>query len=151
MQLPISRYTSNNNYKFDFRFILIICFLDENECKYRPCDVFAHCTNTLGSFSCTCFPGYAGDGLHCEGKMSVNLTLGTLLIIQYYNYSDIDECQDPSIIARCVENAECCNLPAHFACKCKPGFEGDGETQCKFYNCRDEKIIYYLKKYFVLF
>lgn len=41
---------------------------DENECKYRPCDVFAHCTNTLGSFSCTCFPGYIGDGLHCEGN-----------------------------------------------------------------------------------
>jgi hypothetical protein len=40
---------------------------DENECKYRPCDVFAHCTNTLGSFSCTCFPGYVGDGLYCEG------------------------------------------------------------------------------------
>lgn len=43
-------------------------FVDENECKYRPCDVFAHCTNTLGSFTCTCFPGYLGDGLHCEGK-----------------------------------------------------------------------------------
>nr|XP_029713788.1 fibrillin-1-like [Aedes albopictus] len=41
---------------------------DENECKYRPCDVFAHCTNTLGSFTCTCFPGYRGDGFHCEGK-----------------------------------------------------------------------------------
>ena len=41
---------------------------DENECKYRPCDVFAHCTNTLGSFSCTCFPGYVGDGLKCEGE-----------------------------------------------------------------------------------
>lgn len=37
--------------------------------------------------------------------------------------ADIDECQDPSIAARCVENAECCNLPAHFACKyCKYGW-----------------------------
>ena len=25
---------------------------DENECKYRPCDVFGYCTNTLGSFFC---------------------------------------------------------------------------------------------------
>lgn len=46
------------------------------------------------------------------------------------SHLDIDECQDPSIAARCVENAECCNLPAHFVCKCKPGYEGDGEEQC---------------------
>lgn len=44
--------------------------------------------------------------------------------------ADIDECQDPNIAQRCVENAECCNLPAHFVCKCKPGFEGDGEERC---------------------
>ncbi|KAJ8890121.1 hypothetical protein PR048_009628 [Dryococelus australis] len=44
--------------------------------------------------------------------------------------TDIDECQDPAVAARCVENAECCNLPAHFVCKCKPGFEGDGEVLC---------------------
>lgn len=43
-------------------------FLDENECKYRPCDVFAQCTNTLGSFTCTCYPGYEGDGFTCTGK-----------------------------------------------------------------------------------
>lgn len=42
--------------------------LDENECKYRPCDVFAHCTNTMGSFYCSCFPGYEGDGFECHGK-----------------------------------------------------------------------------------
>lgn len=43
---------------------------DENECKYRPCDVFAHCTNTMGSFYCSCFPGYDGDGFTCHGKSS---------------------------------------------------------------------------------
>nr|CAD7570240.1 unnamed protein product [Timema californicum] len=46
---------------------------DENECKYRPCDVFAHCTNTLGSFHCTCFPGYMGDGFACEAYLSALL------------------------------------------------------------------------------
>lgn len=30
---------------------------DENECKFRPCDVFAHCTNTMGSYYCSCYPG----------------------------------------------------------------------------------------------
>ena len=33
--------------------------------------------------------------------------------------------------SRCVRNAECCNLPAHFVCKCQPGFEGDGEVECR--------------------
>ncbi|CAH0390731.1 unnamed protein product [Bemisia tabaci] len=83
---------------------------DENECKYRPCDVFAHCTNTLGSFHCSCFPGYTGNGFYCQ---------------------DIDECANPAIASRCVANAECCNLPAHFLCKCRPGFEGDGEVECR--------------------
>jgi hypothetical protein len=41
---------------------------DDNECKYRPCDVFAHCTNNIGSYACTCFPGYEGDGHNCQGR-----------------------------------------------------------------------------------
>ncbi|CAG0881855.1 unnamed protein product [Darwinula stevensoni] len=42
---------------------------DENECKYRPCDVFARCTNTMGSFYCSCYPGYEGDGFTCQGRL----------------------------------------------------------------------------------
>lgn len=44
---------------------------------------------------------------------------------------DINECEDPAIASRCVQNAECCNLPAHFICKCSRGFEGDGEEECR--------------------
>ena len=55
-------------------------------------------------------PGYTGDGHNCV---------------------DIDECQDPVLAGTCVENAECCNLPAHFVCKCKEGFEGDGQKECR--------------------
>lgn len=45
--------------------------------------------------------------------------------------ADINECDDPAVAARCVANAECCNLPAHFVCRCLPGFEGDGEEECR--------------------
>ena len=83
---------------------------DDNECKYRPCDVFAYCTNTLGSYFCSCREGYRGDGHKC---------------------TDIDECANPALASKCVENAECCNLPAHYVCKCKSGFEGDGEVECR--------------------
>lgn len=37
----------------------------------------------------------------------------------------------PAIAARCVENAECCNLPSNFLCKCKSGYIGDGEVHCE--------------------
>ena len=46
-------------------------------------------------------------------------------------FSDIDECAIPELAAKCVENAECCNLPAEYVCKCKPGFEGDGQVECQ--------------------
>ena len=30
-----------------------------------------------------------------------------------------------------MDNAECCNLPAEYVCKCKQGFEGDGQVECR--------------------
>lgn len=60
---------------------------DENECKYRPCDVFAHCTNTMGSFYCSCFPGYEGDGFECHGKFSnLQIFLQMLKFIYFFIY-----------------------------------------------------------------
>lgn len=114
---------------------------DENECKYRPCDIFAHCTNTLGSFQCSCFPGYQGDGFHCEGmqqwfflsRLFVMLP-PRFLIARWYVSADINECDNPAFASRCVENAECCNLPSNFLCKCKSGYIGDGEVHCEDVN-----------------
>jgi hypothetical protein len=34
---------------------------DIDECAlFQPCDVHAVCENTIGSFICTCNPGYSG-------------------------------------------------------------------------------------------
>ena len=69
----------------------------------------------------------------------------------FYHFSlnlDIDECLDPAVAARCVENAECCNLPAHFACKCKPGYEGDGEELCTGTTYNGNKFLWISHKYF---
>ena len=49
----------------------------------------------------------------------------------YFNISDINECKNPALAARCVKNSECCNLPSNFLCKCKAGFTGDGEVHCE--------------------
>jgi len=63
--------------------------------------------------------------------------------------TDINECDDPAIARRCVENAECCNLPSNFLCKCKSGYIGDGEVHCEDVNectipgaCGDNTVCY---------
>ena len=48
---------------------------DVNECKYRPCSIHADCTNTLGSFRCTCRDGFQGDGFECVPSVEVNEVL----------------------------------------------------------------------------
>ena len=49
-------------------------FTDINECEDNPsvCDDMANCTNSPGSFECTCIHGFTGSGLpdNCMGKMT---------------------------------------------------------------------------------
>ena len=50
-----------------------ICFprTDVDECTLNTDDchaTFATCTNTDGSFTCTCNTGYDGDGVTCTGE-----------------------------------------------------------------------------------
>ena len=41
---------------------------DINECEngQHDCDAHATCSNTIGSYSCTCDFGYASDGIQCS-------------------------------------------------------------------------------------
>ena len=47
--------------------IMSFLVLDVDECadSSHDCDVNADCTNTHGSYNCTCKPGYTGDGKTC--------------------------------------------------------------------------------------
>ena len=50
--------------------VLIYLFgitVDVNECAGDPCDGNATCNNTNGSYTCTCDPGFTGDGFNCSG------------------------------------------------------------------------------------
>jgi len=39
--------------------------VEPNPCVRQVCDIRATCTQVPGSFTCTCLPGYAGDGSAC--------------------------------------------------------------------------------------
>ena len=43
--------------------------IDECAEKIDNCHEYADCTNTDGSFTCKCYPGFRGDGVwDCDGK-----------------------------------------------------------------------------------
>ena len=47
-------------------------FTDVDECApgTNDCDRNAECTNTEGSFTCNCKPGFTGSGFMCTGMIS---------------------------------------------------------------------------------
>nr|XP_058971157.1 uromodulin-like isoform X2 [Pocillopora verrucosa] len=132
---------------------LIYCDMvneDMDECKFNisDCDVNANCTNTYGSYKCTCKVGYTGDGRscsdidECKGNHSCHVnaacmnTLGSHVCQCHAGYTgngenctDIDECQKNT--HNCHLNATCQNTNGSFVCTCLFGFNGDGR------NCTD--------------
>jgi len=84
------------------------CKDDIDECAdgTNNCDEVAACSNTPGSFKCTCPLGSEGDGTTC---------------------TPLDECALGT--AECDENADCINTEAGYDCECKSGFVGTGK-QC---------------------
>ena len=44
--------------------------IDECENGEDNCHENAQCTNTKGSFICSCNPGYTGDGVNCTSELA---------------------------------------------------------------------------------
>uniref|UniRef100_A0A8C6BYV2 Adhesion G protein-coupled receptor E1 n=1 Tax=Monodon monoceros TaxID=40151 RepID=A0A8C6BYV2_MONMO len=97
---------------------------DINEClDSGVCPEHSECTNSLGSYRCSCQVGYTSKNSTCE---------------------DVDECADPRT---CPEHSTCHNSLGSYSCACNPGFEssrgkmsfqGLGETCEDIDECLDK-------------
>ncbi|XP_013070411.2 uncharacterized protein LOC106057644 isoform X3 [Biomphalaria glabrata] len=77
----------------DRQFSPVYSCQDINECKNNPCAQI--CTNTPGSYTCDCLPGYQLQGSQC---------------------TDIDECKQ----SPCQQN--CINANGSYRCTCQAGY-----------------------------
>lgn len=79
--------------------------VDECALGLDTCSPDATCADTPDYYTCTCKPGYEGDGEAC---------------------ADVDECAE--LLTDCDGNAVCTNTPGSYTCACGAGFVGDGKT-----------------------
>ena len=120
--------------------------LQEAHAVYRHnCHMQANCSNTKGSFICSCNEGYSGDGVTCEGKITqFPFQLRRNIYLAYYTsltrcsigfLTDINECVPRSLDPEqkhlqhnCHADANCTNTKGSFYCTCHTGYSGDGVT-----------------------
>ena len=62
LSFPVSTFIKH------FQSVVFQFSLDLNECSSNSdnCHINAICHNTVGSYTCTCKPGYKGDGRACS-------------------------------------------------------------------------------------
>lgn len=123
--------------------------VETDECALATdnCATDAACTNTPGSFSCSCNPGYAGDGVtctdqdecalatdDCDGNATCANTPGSFTCTCHSGYSgtgvvcsDVNECLFvlPTLPV-CSDNALCTNNVGSYSCACNSGYQGNG-------------------------
>jgi hypothetical protein len=98
--------------------------VDINECDEGTdnCDPRASCLNFKGYFECRCPTTLVGDGITCSDPMCdpgyARDATGRC--------TDVNECELGT--DDCSADASCSNTAGSFACRCKPGFVGDGVT-----------------------
>ena len=103
----------------------------DNDCD----DKNGVCTNTNGSYVCSCKVGFrfSGNGFSCSGQSDCN-TMCMWIIIRHFHIfvqtkftTDIDECAESTDM--CDPNAECTNTIGSYNCTCTVGYTGNG-TSC---------------------
>ena len=116
--------------------------IDVDECLHgNPCPNHSTCTNSHGSFKCTCLAGYSMNGSLCQNVNECEITphicpmnnsvcndtdggflCSCLLGFTGAQCEDIDEC----LQNLCQANADCTNSLGSFLCHCQAGFIENG-------------------------
>ena len=110
---PVQHFNTHM-YVLQLTLTCYILYSDIDECSSSPCG--HQCTNTIGSFQCTCNTGYTLDsnGRDCTGLlMSLIWHCARALLV------DIDECESSPCDHLCT------NTPGSFECSCRSGFSLD--------------------------
>ena len=93
--------------------------IDVNECALGIHECQQTCTNTLGSYECSCQAGYLlnGDQYTCSSNKK-NATVTCTLKLWIISHADIDECAEGT--AMCEQN--CHDTVGSYTCSCSPGY-----------------------------
>ncbi|XP_035258774.1 adhesion G protein-coupled receptor E1-like isoform X1 [Anguilla anguilla] len=111
-------YISSNGQRVFHNATGVTC-ADEDECERAPpvCGRNGTCTNSPGTYTCACEPGFSTHG-HSQNPCS-----------------DVDECTaDPEI---CGKGGSCDNLEGSYTCMCGTGYSNYGNAlgRCVELNC----------------
>ena len=109
---------------------------DINECEEGTnlCHNNASCSNTEGSYNCTCIYSYIGDGINCTSKRTV--LAPTFDSTNFFTSQGIDLCEvGPT---DCHTNATCLDRDGGYDCECDDGYTGNGTY------CEGKRNYYYL-------
>ena len=102
---------------FCLNLVIIFCFADVDECLIMNGGCNQTCTNTYGSFQCSCGAGYSLsiDTLGCEGQY---YNLDSYDLIANCDNTDVNECLSDN--GGC--NQTCTNNDGSYECSCNTGY-----------------------------
>ena len=107
--------------------ILYYCCSDINECQENTDGCSQMCSNTIGSYVCSCYAGYrlSLDRHSCIGMSGIRLE--TDLSLLDFSLIDVDECIENS--SGCAQI--CHNTIGSYTCGCNIGYSlGSNNHSC---------------------